>query len=74
MHEAFSGSHDVISGTLSGLYDAEGNAVRGRHSVVKAAHEVWSAVALVPAAPFALSEIFPSEVWIAIDTLLKVTK
>lgn len=74
LHEAFSGAHDFMGGTLSGLYDAEGNAARGRHPAVKRAHDVWSAVALVPAAPFALAEVFPSEVWLAIDVLLKAAK
>jgi len=74
IHEAFGGPHDFIGGTLSGLYDEQGNARRDRSTFVKQVHDAWSVVALAPAAPFALAEIFPSEVWVAIDTLLRLRK
>lgn len=69
--EAFAGPHDTIGGKWSGLYDDLGNTTRGRSDAVKAAHEVWSGVALVPAAPFAAAKELPPEVWKAIDILLK---
>jgi len=72
--DAFAGSHDMIGGKLSGLYDKEGNAARGRSRLVSTAHEAWSVVAIAPSAPFAMSEILPSEVWRAISILLRSTK
>jgi filamentous hemagglutinin len=69
--EAFAGPHDTIGGKSSGLYDDLGNTTRGRSDVTKAAHEVWSGVALIPAAPFAGAKELPPEVWKAIGILLK---
>ena len=69
--EVFAGPHDTIGGKWSGLYDDQGNTTRGRSDEVKAAHEVWSGVALVPAAPFAAAKGFPPEVWKAIGIFLK---
>ncbi len=69
--EAFAGLHDTIGGNWSGLYDEQGNTTRGRSDVVKAAHEVWSGVALIPAAPFAAAKELPPEVWKAIGIFLK---
>ena len=61
MHENFGGSHDFISGTLSGYYDEMGNARRGLSKTQENLYEVWAALALLPAAPFAMSEALPSE-------------
>ncbi len=69
--ETFAGPHDTIGGKWSGLYDDLGNTTRGRSDAVKVTHEVWSGVALVPAAPFAAAKELPPEVWKAIDILLK---
>ncbi|CAM4016641.1 Filamentous haemagglutinin FhaB/tRNA nuclease CdiA-like TPS domain-containing protein [Bordetella tumbae] len=73
-HEAYAGTHDVIGGTVSGLYDAEGNAQRGMTPTKRTLYEIWSGVALVPATPFALSEILSPEAWHVIDTLLNLKK
>jgi filamentous hemagglutinin len=69
--EAFAGPHDMIGGRVSGLYDEQGNTTRGRTNTTKMAHEVWSGVALMPAAPFAAAQGLPSEVWQAISIFLK---
>ncbi len=72
--ETFAGPHDTIGGKWSGLYDDLGNTTRGRSDEVKAAHEVWSGVALVPTAPFAAAKGFPPEIWKAIGIFLKAGK
>ncbi len=70
--EAFAGSHDVIGGVWSGLYDKQGNAERGRSDLVKGAQDTWSATgAIVVASPFAAAQSLPPEVWKAIGILLK---
>ena len=73
--EAFAGSHDVIGGTLSGLYDDQGNATRGRSPLVRNAQDTWSATgAIVGAAPFAAAQGFSPEVWKAISIFLNAAK
>ena len=70
--ESFAGSHDMIGGKLSGLYDKQGNAERDRSPVTNAAQEAWSASgAIVGALPFAAAQGLPPEVWKAIGVLLK---
>ncbi len=68
--EAFSGSHDMIGGQLSGLYDEEGNATRNRNESEKMVQEAWSAIAIAPSAPFAMAEALPPAVWHGISVLL----
>lgn len=68
--EAFAGTHDMIGGSLSGLYDEQGSTTRGRSSAEKIVHEVWSGVALVPATPFAMAELLSPQMWQAISILL----
>jgi filamentous hemagglutinin len=72
--ESFAGTHDFIGGKVSGLYDSQGNATRGRSEITKNAQEVWSAAAILPAAPFAAAEAFTPEVWKAIGILLGAGK
>ncbi len=69
--ESFAGPHDLIGGKASGLYDSQGNATQGRSGATKTVQEVWSALALVPAAPLAASQFFSPEAWKAIGILLK---
>ncbi len=69
--ESFAGPHDMIGGKVSGLYDEQGNTTRGRTDTTKMAHEIWSGVALFPAAPLAGAQGLPPEVWQAISILLK---
>jgi len=72
--EAFSGTHDMMGGKWSGLYDEKGNAARGRSKPTSTAQNIWSDVAILPATPFAMSELLPSEVWQAISMLLNSAK
>jgi filamentous hemagglutinin len=69
--EAFAGPHDLIGGKLSGLYDAQGNATQGRTQAKKNSQEIWSGAALLPAAPFAASQVLSPEIWKAMGILLK---
>ncbi|MFY3149229.1 hemagglutinin repeat-containing protein [Achromobacter xylosoxidans] len=73
-HEAYGGSHDFIGGTLSGYYDEQGNARRGLTPVQDFIYETWTAIALVPATPFALSEALPPQAWKALDILLRMKR
>lgn len=69
--EAFAGTHDFVGGKLSGLYDAQGNATRGRDSTTKNLQDAWSASgAILVSAPFAAAEGMSPEVWKAIGILL----
>jgi filamentous hemagglutinin family protein len=74
LHEAYGGSHDFIGGTISGLYDGQGNTQRGRSETQKILHEVGSAAALIPSTPFAMSELLPPEAWKLLDTLMQLKK
>ena len=70
--EAFAGTHDMVGGKLSGLYDEQGNATRDRSYLVKKAQDTWSASgAIMVSAPFAMSELLTPEMWKAISVLLK---
>jgi filamentous hemagglutinin len=74
MIEAFSGTHDMIGGKLTGLYDDQGNAKRGMLKIESGAYDAWAGVAIVPAAPFAFSEILSPEVWKALSIVLDSAK
>ena len=73
--EAFGGTHDMIGGKLSGLYDKEGNATRGRSPTTQTLQNTWSATgAIALSAPFAAAEWISPEVWNAIAILIKAAK
>jgi filamentous hemagglutinin len=73
--ESFAGTHDVIGGRLTGLYDDLGNATRGRDSVTRNVQDAWSATGAVAlSSPFAAAQGLPPEVWNAISILLKAAK
>ena len=73
--EAFSGTHDYVGGELSGLYDGQGNATRGRSDLEAKAQDTWSATgAILVSTPFAAAELLPAEVWNAISILLSNIK
>ncbi|PWF20773.1 hypothetical protein DD235_16655 [Corticimicrobacter populi] len=69
--EAFAGTHDYVGGSLSGLYDEQGNAARGRSDMKVFLHDRWSEIAIPVSAPFAAAEALPPEVWNAISILLR---
>ena len=73
--EAFSGTHDTVGGKLSGLYDKQGNATRGRDNLEKKAQDTWSATgAIVVSTPFAMAEFLPPEAWKALAIFLGAAK
>ncbi len=73
--EAFSGTHDLIGGKLSGLYDEQGNTKRGMTDTERKTYDYAVApAAIVPSAPFAAAVGLPPEVWNAIAILLKSAK
>jgi filamentous hemagglutinin len=72
--EAFSGTHDMVGGKLSGLYDEQGNIKQGMTEAERSAYDKWAAVAIVPSAPFAASEGLTPDAWKAISILLKAAK
>ena len=72
--ESFAGTHDYIGGKGSGLYDAQGNAARGRSEMTTTLQNRWSELAILPSAPFAAAEAFSPEVWKAIGILLGAGK
>jgi len=72
--ESFAGPHDYIGGGISGLYDEQGNAKRGRDDLTKTAHEAWSVAAIPVSAPFAAVEGLSPEVWKAISIILRAAK
>jgi len=72
--EAFGGTHDLIGGSLSGLYDAKANIKRGMTPAEKSAYDIWAAAAILPATPFAMATLLPSEMWKAISILLGTAK
>jgi len=73
--ESFSGTHDTVGGKLSGLYDEQGNATRGRSGLEKGVQDTWSATgAIAVSTPFAAAEALPPEMWKAISILLGAAK
>ena len=72
--ESFAGSHDFIGGKVSGLYDEQGNAARGRSDSLKILQDRWSEAAIPLAAPFAAAEGMSPEVWKAVGILLGAGK
>jgi filamentous hemagglutinin len=60
--EAFSGTHDFVGGKLSGLYDEQGNASRGRSELTTTLQNRWSELAIIPSVPFAAAEGMSPEV------------
>ena len=71
MVESFAGTHDTIGGGITGLYDEQGNTTRGLSDAQSTLYNTWSAIAIAPSAPFAMSEALPSEAWQVLDILLK---
>jgi filamentous hemagglutinin len=72
--ESFAGTHDVIGGKLSGLYDTHGNIVQGLSGEKRFLYDRWADVAVIPSAPFALAERLSPALWQAISIVLKEAK
>ncbi|MDV3470289.1 hypothetical protein RZA67_16360, partial [Stenotrophomonas sp. C3(2023)] len=71
--EFFAGPHDYIGGQAAGLYDDQGNAVRGRSKMLQRVHNTWSVLAIPPAAPFAMAKGLPPGVWQAITAFVEAS-
>ena len=71
--EAFGGTHDHFA-KVSGLYNEQGNIKPGMTKEQSTAYDIGSAVAIAPAAPFAMATLLTPEVWKAISILLKAAK
>ena len=68
--ESFAGTHDMIGGKLTGLYDDQGNIKQGMSSTEKSVHDRLAEVAIPVAAPFAAAQGLSPQVWNAISILL----
>jgi filamentous hemagglutinin len=68
--ESFAGTHDMIGGKLSGLYDSQGNIKQGMSPTEKALYDRWAEAAIPVSAPFAAAQGLPPQVWNAIGILL----
>lgn len=72
--EAFSGTHDMVGGKITGLYDDQGNIKRGMTGSESTGYDNLAAVAILPSSPFAAASLLPPDVWNAIAIMLKVAK
>jgi filamentous hemagglutinin len=73
--EAFGGTHDMIGGKLSGLYDEDGNIKRGMTDTERSIYNnLVTTTAIAPSVPFAMAELLPPQVWQAISILVKGAK
>ena len=73
--EAFSGTHDMIGGKVSGLYDEQGNIKRGMTDAERSIYNnAVTTTAILPSLPFAAAELLSPEVWKAMSILLKGAK
>jgi filamentous hemagglutinin len=69
--EAFAGTHDLLGGQLTGLYDSEGNIRQGMSNTRRVIHDRAADLAVLPASPFAMADLLPPAVWQGISILLK---
>jgi len=69
--EAFAGTHDLLGGQLTGLYDGEGNIRQGMSNTRREIHDRAADLAVLPASPFAMADLLPPAVWQGISILLK---
>ena len=72
--KAFGGTHDFIGGQVPGLYDDSGDTRQGMTEAERTTHNTWSAVAIIPSAPFAMAQLLPPEMWKAISVMLEAAK
>ena len=69
--ESFSGTHDMIGGKLSGLYDNQGNIRRGMTDTERGIYDKAITTTAIPlTTPFAMAQAMPPEIWKAISILL----
>jgi len=69
--ESFSGTHDMIGGKLSGLYDSQGNIRRVMTDTERSIYDKAITTTAIPlTTPFAMAQAMPPEIWKAISILL----
>jgi filamentous hemagglutinin len=72
MIEAFSGTHDMLGGKLTGLYDEEGNIKRGMSGSERQFYDkAVTTTAVLPSTPFAAAEFLSPDLWKAMSIFLK---
>jgi filamentous hemagglutinin len=73
--EAFSGTHDMVGGKLSGLYDEQGNIRRGMSDLERKIYDKGvTTTAILPSIPFATAEFLTPELWKAMSIFLKAAR
>ncbi len=73
--EAFAGTHDIVGGKLSGLYDDKGNIRREMSNTTRKIYDfVITPAAIAPSSPFATAELLSPEMWNSISVLLKAAR
>ncbi len=73
--EAFSGTHDMVGGKLSGLYDEQGNIRRGMSDLERKIYDTGvTTTAILPSIPFAAAEFLTPELWKAMSIFLKAAR
>jgi filamentous hemagglutinin len=73
--EAFSGTHDLVGGKLSGLYDEQGNIRRGMSDLERNVYDKGvTTTAIVPSIPFSAAELLTPELWKAMSIFLKAAR
>jgi filamentous hemagglutinin len=73
--ESFAGTHDMIGGRLTGLYDSQGNIKQGMSDAERAVYNYGvTTTAILPSIPFAAAQGLSPEVWNAISILLKAAR
>lgn len=73
--EAFSGTHDMIGGKLSGLYDEQGNIRREMSDLERNVYDKGvTTTAIVPSIPFSAAELLTPELWKAMSIFLKAAR
>jgi filamentous hemagglutinin len=73
--EAFSGTHDMVGGKLSGLYDEQGNIRRGMSELERSVYDKGvTTTAILPSMPFAAAELLTPELWKAMSIFLKAAR
>ena len=64
----------MIVEKITGLYDKNRNIVQGLSNTERVLHDRWADIAIIPSAPFALTERLSPELWQAISVVLKAAK
>jgi len=73
--EAFAGSHDYLGGSITALYDKDGNIKRGMTDRERSIYDKFVTTTAIPVVtPFAAAQGLPPDVWKAIAILLRAAR